>query len=193
MLKWFRKGATAPDENKNTSGSSAAKSEAVEQNEEAMPHRADNAYITTVIQHTLYHAITKHTFVGSLNGDSDFRNTELPDGVTFASNTKKNIAALQEKRSTGLMFAHVPVAHVAMVASPAAIEFNLRQLPNWEPSKLDDDGMISEFKARIDVDQPDFTAMFQFTATQSSRVRVEPKGSDLPGTIMTIAIKVSPK
>ena len=193
MFKWLQKKKATQNDNEMTFESLAANLKRQKQDQAPTPARASNAYIGQVIQHTLYHAITNNTFVGSLNDDPDFNITTFPDGVAFASNIKESVGALQERISTGLMFAHVPVAHVAMVASPAAIEFNLRQQPNWTPSKTDEKGIITEFKTEIVIDQPAFTAKFSFSAAESNKVKIEPKGGYVPGTIMTISISGAKK
>ncbi len=193
MFRWLRKKKMTPVEADLWFANLASKVDSRFADRDAMSHRASNAYISQVIQRTLYHAITYNTFVRSLNADPDFTITTFPDGVAFASNIKENVSAIQERISTGLMFAHVPVAHVAMVASPAAIEFNLRQQPNWTISKTDENGAITEFRAEIDIDQPAFTAKIRFSAAESNKLKIEPTGSDLPGTIMTISINVVAK
>jgi hypothetical protein len=150
------------------------------------------SYASQVIQNSLYHAIMHNTFVGSLNRDWDFGMITMPDGVAFASNIKKGVGAVQERTSTRLMFEALPVAYLAEVASPAAIEFNLRQQPKWTMSEIDEKGKIVAFKTEIVIDQSQFIATFRFTASEA-KVKVSPTAEEVPGSTMTISIEVSAK
>jgi len=153
---------------------------------------ADIRYISEVIHHSLVHAINRNTFVGSLDGDSDFEVTMMPDGVAFASNTVENVSALQDRFSTGLMFAHVQPVQVAFVAAPPIIGQVFGQPFEFSPTETDASGAISTFGGELVVDRPEFMAVFAFTIAEAD-VRVTPNGVDIPGTIMTIAVKVDAK
>lgn len=155
-------------------------------------HAVPPMRIGDTIGHALNQAVNAATFQGALDGFEGFVVRTLPEGTGFATNAALRVGALQADRSMGLMYEHTPLDTVAFTAAPPAIQYMLGQEPDWQPRGIGDHGDVTAYGAEISVRAERFDATLLFHAS-AELVRISPEAELAPGTLLAIALLVTPR